>query len=422
MEGKRGCASKLLYQIRSTLEKKGINLENLSMKKCKFMKIKQQIIIIFKYICLALKNTNYYIFFLSILALHIQEMYSPMKFKKDIPSYDNMSQDFFEKRLQTKTIAQKEINMRTHLGKFEEFKKNEDNKIMESIKNEEELRNKNRNRKITQQRNEGQRFHIFQQKHEQNGIDDWKSNMLFKKEREKKDLDYQLKEAQKYQTQVYNSIKNCQNDMMKKIENFEQVLQTTSNQNDVSSAYNLENEHKLKIFLKSNKLSEKMKADITEKIMLNPTTKRERDRRRRKIIVEQGKAQLEIENKRREEHLTQKLNKQSNQERQINYESWRVEQNKYVVEQNRRLRDLMYEERYEMEMNFFERNEEEFLKFHKDNIVRDIEKEKIKKKDLEISLNEKIRLQKTKSCRKMVDLIVDIAEVTIKIIGLFNKI
>jgi len=345
-----------------------------------------------------------------------------MKFKKDIPSYDNMSQDFFEKRLQTKTIAQKEINMRTHLGKFEEFKKNEDNKIMESIKNEEELRNKNRNRKITQQRNEGQRFHIFQQKHEQNGIDDWKSNMLFKKEREKKDLDYQLKEAQKYQTQVYNSIKNCQNDMMKKIENFEQVLQTTSNQNDVSSAYNLENEHKLKIFLKSNKLSEKMKADITEKIMLNPTTKRERDRRRRKIIVEQGKAQLEIENKRREEHLTQKLNKQSNQERQINYESWRVEQNKYVVEQNRRLRDLMYEERYEMEMNFFERNEEEFLKFHKDNIVRDIEKEKIKKKDLEISLNEKIRLQKTKSCRKMVDLIVDIAEVTIKIIGLFNKI
>lgn len=37
MEGKRGCASKLLYQIRSTLEKKGINLENLSMKKCKMI-------------------------------------------------------------------------------------------------------------------------------------------------------------------------------------------------------------------------------------------------------------------------------------------------------------------------------------------------------------------------------------------------
>lgn len=35
MDGERGYASKLLYQIRSTLEKKGINLENMSMKKCK---------------------------------------------------------------------------------------------------------------------------------------------------------------------------------------------------------------------------------------------------------------------------------------------------------------------------------------------------------------------------------------------------
>ncbi len=41
MAGKRGCASKLLYQIRSTLEKKGMNLENLSLKKCKKIKNKK---------------------------------------------------------------------------------------------------------------------------------------------------------------------------------------------------------------------------------------------------------------------------------------------------------------------------------------------------------------------------------------------
>jgi hypothetical protein len=38
MKGKRGCASKLLYQIRSNLEKKGMNLENLSLKKCNQIK------------------------------------------------------------------------------------------------------------------------------------------------------------------------------------------------------------------------------------------------------------------------------------------------------------------------------------------------------------------------------------------------
>jgi hypothetical protein len=35
MNAKRGEILKLLYQIRSKLEKKGINAENLSLKKCK---------------------------------------------------------------------------------------------------------------------------------------------------------------------------------------------------------------------------------------------------------------------------------------------------------------------------------------------------------------------------------------------------
>ena len=55
--------------------------------------------------------------------------------------------------------------------------------------------------------------------------------------------------------------------------------------------------------------------------------KRKENRRRRKIIVEQGKAQLEIENKRREEQYIGKLAKQSNQEKQLTYETYRVNQN-----------------------------------------------------------------------------------------------
>ncbi len=35
MEGKKGVVLKLLYQIRSKLEKKGVNQESLSLKKCK---------------------------------------------------------------------------------------------------------------------------------------------------------------------------------------------------------------------------------------------------------------------------------------------------------------------------------------------------------------------------------------------------
>ena len=43
MEGTKGVVLKLLYQIRSKLEKKGVNPENLSLKKCKQVKIKNSI-------------------------------------------------------------------------------------------------------------------------------------------------------------------------------------------------------------------------------------------------------------------------------------------------------------------------------------------------------------------------------------------
>lgn len=355
-------------------------------------------------------------------------MYAPMKFKKDIPSYDNLTQKFFIQRIQSQIPAQKDVNLQKHLAKFEEFKENAYHKMIEQAQKEENLRLKNKQKFIVKLRSESQRYHIFSQKYEQQGIDNWKANMLFKKEREKKDLDYQLKEAQKYQTQVYSYINHSIVDMDKKIKNFENVLvqnnsnssNSLNNQNDLSTAQNSENEQNnyfiknsinARKFVKSQTLAEKMRASITEKIMLNPISKRERDRRRRKIIVEQGKAQLEIENKRREEHLTQKLNKQSNQEKQLKYETWRVLQDKSVIEQNRRLRDLMYEERNEMEINFSEKNEEEFLKLHKQIFLLDLDKEQLKKKDLDISLNEKNRTKNSAACRQMVDLIVDIAEV-----------
>jgi hypothetical protein len=361
-----------------------------------------------------------------------------MKFRKDIPSYNNQSQNFFNDRLQGKTRAQKEINLERHLQKFEEFKSNEDKKIKENKEHDEKFDEKNRHEKITDRRTKNQKYHHFQQKYEQQGIDNWKANMLSKKEREKKDLDYQLKEAIKYQNNVYNSITNCQNDSYKKIQNFESLLMNmqspqenshTNNNlnilNNISTNYNTHNYKSGNLnhseselhegnlpdkFPKSSALSEKMRVDITEKILLNATAKRERDRRRRKIIVEQGKAQYEIENKRREEHLIQKLHKQSNQEKQLVYESYRVEQNKNIMLQNRKLRDLMFEERYEMELNFIEKNEDEFLKTHKDNFAKDLEKEDLKKKELEISLSEKNRKNNRNMCKKMIDLIVDIAE------------
>jgi len=119
----------------------------------------------------------------------------------------------------------------------------------------------------------------------------------------------------------------------------------------------------LKYFQKVVESCELMIAKIREKTLQNPDTKRERDRRRRKIIVEQSKAQTEIENRRREEQLIKKLDKKSNQEKQLAYEFWRVDQNKKIIIENRKLREEMYEERKEMDKKFNQNNEEEFIRY-----------------------------------------------------------
>ena len=151
-------------------------------------------------------------------------------------------------------------------------------------------------------------------------------------------------------------------------------------------------------------------ASIYQKIMLDNRTKTERNRRRRKIIVEQGKAQLEIENKRREEQYIGKLAKQSNQEKQLTYETYRVNQCKNIIRENRNLREEMYKKRDEGNKEFQKMNEDNYLKFNIENFHRDQEKEDNRKKDLEISQKQKQRNQNSDICRSMVDLIVDISD------------
>lgn len=111
-----------------------------------------------------------------------------MKFNKEIPAYDKFNQQFFNHQLQTRTKAQKEVNLERHLSKFEHFKKMQDEKIKQE-KELDELRQKiESDEKLKMMKSNAGRYHAFQQQFEQKGIDDWKVNMILKKEMEKKIL------------------------------------------------------------------------------------------------------------------------------------------------------------------------------------------------------------------------------------------
>jgi len=73
-------------------------------------------------------------------------------------------------------------------------------------------------------------------------------------------------------------------------------------------------------------------------------SRKERDKRRRKMIVDQSKAQKDIEIKRKETLLVDKLIQESRQEEEIRYEMWRNKTCKDIIADNRNLRENQYNE------------------------------------------------------------------------------
>ena len=412
MQSKPGFIANLLYEIRSNLEKKGVNPENISLKK----------------------------------SSHFQEMYAPMKFRQEIPPYDAFDSKHFYETLQRKTRAQKEIDLENKLKRFEDFKIEQDKKIRQAIAEEQYRQEQEKAINIRNHRNKNQRYHAFLQQFEEKGINNWKNNMLRAKQREIKDVQFQLNEAQKIQKNLYRGIAKNIAIYHHEIKQFEENFgKNGKKRTDLNAGKKEENEKKGESneshiaaanvgpkdlenmqgntgmqthsnfgtaphFESVDNRAANICSGIYQKIMLDNRTKTERNRRRRKIIVEQGKAQLEIENKRREEQYIGKLAKQSNQEKQLTYETYRVNQCKNIIRENRNLREEMYKKREEGNKEFQKMNEENYLKFHIENFHRDQEKEDNRKKDLEISQKQKQRNQNSDICRSMVDLIVDISD------------
>ena len=412
MQSKPGFIANLLYENRTNPQKKGVKPENISLKK----------------------------------SSHFQEMYAPMKFRQEIPQYDAFDSKHFYETLQRKTRAQKEIDLENKLKRFEDFKIEQNKKIKQAIAEEQYRLEQEKAINIRNHRNKNQRYHAFLQQFEEKGINNWKNNMLRAKQREIKDVQFQLNEAQKIQKNLYRGIARNIAIYHHEIKQFEENFgKNGKKRTDLNAGKKEENEKKGESneshiaaanvgpndlenmggntgiqtnsnfgsaphFESVDTRAANICAGIYQKIMLDNRTKTERNRRRRKIIVEQGKAQLEIENKRREEQYIGKLAKQSNQEKQLTYETYRVNQCKNIIRENRNLREEMYKKRDEGNKEFQKINEDNYLKFHIENFHRDQEKEDNRKKDLEISQKQKQRNQNSDICRSMVDLIVDISD------------
>jgi hypothetical protein len=85
--------------------------------------------------------------------------------------------------------------------------------------------------------------------------------------------------------------------------------------------------------LESTGLKQRTKKTLTE------ATRKQREKRRRRLIGQQEELMKELELKQRESMVVELIKHQSNQEKELDYEVWRTNQCKEVIAKNRQLRE-----------------------------------------------------------------------------------
>ena len=98
---------------------------------------------------------------------------------------------------------------------------------------------------------------------------------------------------------------------------------------------------------------------IKEKKNVQDFAAKERDRRRRKMVVDQAKTQNELDRKRNEELLIEKLLKQQEEEHKFAYLERRGIECKQLVVDQRRIKAETYEERKKAQIDELERKRNE---------------------------------------------------------------
>ena len=231
------------------------------------------------------------------------------------------------------------------------------------------------------QRNAG-----FMEEWHQKGVEDWKKNQKRKKDRESKQLEFDYKQAEKYNSIALQKLDDANNEVQDGIANFEETLKSQGInprvQKDIAdkavtdsfsrTAGNAAPKSPLRsvtrgshaatttakgaFTLTSTGLKQRTKKTLTD------SSRKQREKRRRRLIGHQEKLMSELELKNRESLVTEFMKRQSNQEKELDYETWRTFQCKEVAVKNRHLREEQYEKRKELDTHLAMEKEKEMLK------------------------------------------------------------
>lgn len=320
--------------------------------------------------------------------------------------FDTFESRFFGRRLNEMNKAQKAVNLEKHLQPFEDFQKQQEELLRrrreEDIIKEQKI--KEEMRKISL--NKLQRNMAFLENWNEKGKENWEKNQKIMKERVVKDNEFRAKTLEKKTVRLEAIHEQNKKEIYEGIDQFESNLK----KHGIESPEALD-----KKALSLNKSHTMFSASATmlrikEKKKVSDFLRNKRDKRRRKMIVDQAKSQREIEVRKREELLIEKLNQESRQEKELSYEIWRATQCKDIIKENRSLREEKYKQKREQCVLSSKFKEEEMLHTLKEEFRTDLEAKKLRLFELEVQHKKGIRKQNYDQMKGLVSEIFEIAD------------
>lgn len=106
---------------------------------------------------------------------------------------------------------------------------------------------------------------------------------------------------------------------------------------------------------------------------LDDKQKKERERRRMRMIADQLSLVQNIEKTRRETEVLERMKRQSKQEEELSYEAWRTQQCKVIITEDRKLREAKYDKRTDLDIQNAVFKEKQMLDSMQDQMIREIE-------------------------------------------------
>ncbi len=336
--------------------------------------------------------------------------------------YDRMTDNFFKKRLQRQIKPQKVVLMERTLQKFS-LEQRRQEEIAAKEKREAQIREfESKAQKRKAELNKLQRNAGFMDEWLEKGLKEWRTNMLKKKTREKEDEKFKLKETEFHLSKIQTKKQEAKEDTYSEIRSFEKrltqspKLRKTKISAVASPAVGSDEEEGLgepvseSLPVSPSAAAQKIAPVPKETKYKQAQYNKEREQRRRKMLMDQSKMQRELEAKRREDDLIEKMNRLSRQEQELEYEAWRTTQCKAVISEDRKLREARYHKREDLDTEVAMIREEEALTALRGQLDRNGEIERERAELYTVARKQAKRNHNAMECQEFFNLIFDLAD------------